>query len=988
MTREGDSTQADKLRQLEHIAYPEALRCREEQLVANRHRKAGEKALERREPQVGLALSGGGIRSATFALGVLQAIAKRRALQQVDLLSTVSGGGYTGGMLTRLFSRKEVHGVHDVENAILAPWERREPDDPNAKTIEPGAVLAWLRENGHHLAPNGAGDLLLGGAVIFRNWLSVLVVLATLVLTGFVLMQLARHGVPFIDFAMPGCGGPVAAAATGFEAWLTCHLPLGGEYVWWSPWVALPFLVFVLWVAPCGLAYWLMPGTAGTRLAVAGRLFGVLVLLGASAWGLHVTGTPSAWAIGLVFGVALFAFIVYDIADHALRRKQCSEASKRLELSHRLSSWLKRALLAFAAVTALAVLDTLGQTLYTVAIDPDIRMGAVIGGALSAVAALAVGGRRLAVRFRGDGDPARPRLPLKVTASAVTALVLIATLAPLNALSHAIAWNLDYPAGVPADLWTSATVESRCPPVLRRCPDSAASDLVSCPVACPEVGKPALASAGIYFVLLALLSFVFGHARRFLNDSTLQPLYRARIIRAYLGASNPRRLDRRHPKPVTRMLHGDDAAVDWDRGSELAEDEENPLKKYDHGAPLHIVNVTVNETAEKKTGIQRNDRGGIGMAVGPAGISAGVRHHVVFHASADSNGLLAQVFPDAGDKHAFRMFDYADAAESSGQETTARYRGESLTLGQWIGISGAAFSTGVGSRTSFPLSFLAGILNVRLGYWWDSGIGRGSRLLPKLSKGDDQTADGSSSDGLASRTFATLFPVQSYLLDELFARFRGVHRPRWNLSDGGHFENLGAYELIRRRVPLIVIVDAEADPDYRFEGLGNLVRKARVDFGAKITFLDPQQVGRLASDNAWMTYYGSLDMLRRDARDNEAGAGVHGHTHATSSRDTGRSLAHVALATVCYEGGDADKTSLILYLKPTLVGDEPVDITHYHEANPAFPQQTTKDQFFDEAQWESYRKLGEIVGLRSIPESGGFESVRKLTRPLNQDPEA
>src|ERR1700735_579509 len=48
---------------------------------------------------VGVAFSGGGIRSATFNLGVLQALAELKLLHRVDYLSTVSGGGYIGGWL-------------------------------------------------------------------------------------------------------------------------------------------------------------------------------------------------------------------------------------------------------------------------------------------------------------------------------------------------------------------------------------------------------------------------------------------------------------------------------------------------------------------------------------------------------------------------------------------------------------------------------------------------------------------------------------------------------------------------------------------------------------------------------------------------------------------------------------------------------------------------------------------------------------------------
>jgi hypothetical protein len=78
-------------------------------------------------------------------------------------------------------------------------------------------------------------------------------------------------------------------------------------------------------------------------------------------------------------------------------------------------------------------------------------------------------------------------------------------------------------------------------------------------------------------------------------------------------------------------------------------------------------------------------------------------------------------------------------------------------------------------------------------------------------------------------------------------------------------------------------------------------------------------------------------------------------------------LAHAALAEVTYL--DSKQKSVIIYIKPTIVGDEPVDVLQYHTRHPAFPHEPTLDQFFDEGQWESYRRLGEHI-------------ARKLFRPV------
>lgn len=73
------------------------------------------------------------------------------------------------------------------------------------------------------------------------------------------------------------------------------------------------------------------------------------------------------------------------------------------------------------------------------------------------------------------------------------------------------------------------------------------------------------------------------------------------------------------------------------------------------------------------------------------------------------------------------------------------------------------------------------------------------------------------------------------------------------------------------------------------------------------------------------------------------------------------SSAHAAVAAATYEGRWSAE---FVYVKPTLLGDEPADTRRDHEAHPDLPHQTTADQFFDEAHWESYRALGEWIGSR------------------------
>jgi hypothetical protein len=140
------------------------------------------------------------------------------------------------------------------------------------------------------------------------------------------------------------------------------------------------------------------------------------------------------------------------------------------------------------------------------------------------------------------------------------------------------------------------------------------------------------------------------------------------------------------------------------------------------------------------------------------------------------------------------------------------------------------------------------------------------------------------------------------------------------LSDGGHFENMALYEMVKRRAGLIIVCDAEADGDYKFAGIGNAIRKCRIDLGIDI----------------------QLDI-----------------TPIVPDKATNLSKAHCAVGTIHYENADPDAPSgTIIYVKASLAGDEPTDVKNYSKTCPAFPHESTVDQWFTETQFESYRSLG------------------------------
>jgi len=832
-------------------AIPNELEALEAGLVARRRVAAG--IPDERGPKAGLALSGGGIRSATFSLGVLQAFARYGLLRRFDFLSTVSGGGYVGSFLGRLYTRpkEELRGalpriVRPSPDTTLRTTDlvERILSEPRSKP------LCFLRENGRYLSPNGAGDLLLAGAVVLRNTVSIHVVLATLVLTLF----LAAHGVRVLLRRAGAFPFPPAAAG-----------------VLWSDWFALPALVFLFLSVPIGWAYWLgQQGASGApwyRRPVVGGWF---VLAATSALVLVSWTNP-----GLVPGTDVsFLASVAVISAVAVLFSRTGDPPDDLARNNRLSRQLKGTLIAALGTLAFALLDTFGATLYASLAKNRFDVVATFGAwksafSASGLGALALFGRKLATYLSEHAAGKRLSLPAAAMAWISSLALVVALLTGFSALSY----------GVASGFGTLS---------------------------------PSPGAGAVYawvFPLGIALTLLFGRTLPFLNQSSLQALYGARLARAYLGASNPERWKGRGEN-VTEPLSADGLSLDEYR-PDLA------------GGPLHLVNVTLNETVSAKSQVEQRDRKGLAMSVGPLALSAGKRSH-------------ALRVPDTWRRFCLRPLEasrseYAIFTPPAGDLLFA----ESLPIETWISLSGAAFSTGLGSRTNFGLSLLCGVFNVRLGYWWDSGIdpaARAGRSTPTWS-------------GQAHLLLARLLPVQMHLLDEFLARFPGPNSRRWYISDGGHFENTACYELIRRRVPLIVLCDDGADPDEQFGDLANLVRKARLDFQTEISLLSGEDL----TDDPAGRFFGPLPDLRRDPAN-------------------GFARKHAALARITYPDGSR---GVLVVLKPTLIGDEPLDLLEYRAGHDKFPQEPTSDQFFDEAQWESYRKLGEVVGSRFCESLGG-----------------
>jgi hypothetical protein len=816
--------------------------------------------------RVGLALSGGGIRSATFCLGVLQGLAKANLLRHVDYLSTVSGGGYCGSFVGRLFCRKD---VRDLAGLPPAPTPSDDRMDAVRRILSDSRSdpIRFLRENGRFLAPQGAPDLVKGFAVALRNWVAVHTVMIISALFALCVFDRLTHAVFGSDWA--------AALAMA-------NMPIAAR----SPFLAGASAIAALCVVALGWGYWLVP-EAGAGVDMLRGWPRVLVVAALDALALSYPSTGALAGPARILAVAATATLAFYLAAWVivlLRTRAAPGLAGRVHmLRSRFTQWLSEAMLLLVICLAVFTVDSIGSYLVSEG-RFTLQIPTLYGGAVAVVGLL----RPLLQWFARRGpDGTRIKVPLDALAGVLALLLLITALGALASVPKLIV------------AYSSATYGD-------------------------------LSRLDRAIVGLGLLTLVMGQVWIFVNRSSLYPTYEERLRRAYLGASNAARLDEDGPVPLADS-HPDDGI---------------PLADYHperFGGPVHLINVTLNETVDGRSQVEQRDRKGLGLAVGAGGVSAGASHHALWTGEAGL-GLVARAVRNLRasirrtDTGEFRIFP-------------ARARPELLDLGQWVAVSGAAFSTGLGARTSFGLSVLAGLANVRLGYWWRSGVN------PRQRSGATRRSIPAGIGG----ALRALLPVQTTLLDEWLARFPGVARTNWYLSDGGHFENTAAYELIRRQLPFIIVCDCGADPDYRFEDLGNLARKARTDFGATIEFLDRDGPDGLTAlgVHSEASAIGTLDDLRRHA-------GAEADTLPFARR-------HAALARITYAPGADGKsrTGWLLVIKPTVTATMPVDVLHYQAEHREFPQQSTLDQFFDEAQWESHRCLGEHIATRVFQKNAG-----------------
>lgn len=286
---------------------------------------------------------------------------------------------------------------------------------------------------------------------------------------------------------------------------------------------------------------------------------------------------------------------------------------------------------------------------------------------------------------------------------------------------------------------------------------------------------------------------------------------------------------------------------------------------------------------------------------------------------------------------------------TTGYLPTKDYANDEMTVAAALTVSGAAASSGMGFYTSTPLAVAATLFNVRLGLWLQNPLVHGSKAeFPIIEDRASATSSDKPKVNLKFRSLGRFWPL--YLWREAAAQTT-ADLPYVNLSDGGHTgDNLGVYPMLQRRCRLIVVCDAEADPNFNFGSLANLTRMANVDENipveANIDWIRPNESGEHPKSHFLI---GRVTYPRTEKTCDEEAAKNGGKLPADLYAD--------------HHGTHG----WILYLKSSLTGeDEPVAVKSYAGQFPDFPHQSTTDQFFGDDQFEAYRLLGGHVAKTAL----------------------
>ncbi len=814
--------------------------------------------------QAALCLSGGGIRSAAFALGVLQALARKQLLARFHYLSTVSGGGYIGGWLTALIYARG--GDVDEVQQMLA--DRKAP-----------AQIGNLRQYTNYLTPQpGAASpdtwtgIILWVRNVIINWLIFAPALFAIALVPAIYRDAIQViapslGWPLFLLGLIGLGIAVYCGANNMPS----HAPPAevarfarqrtGEQQarLVQRWIVLPLLAWAF-IVPVVAAPSLRPimpyGAVWPELI---PFVSFLVMVGAYLiaalrepaqperiffrnfiwWVLASAIASIVLAIGLDMGLdqrpdliavlgplwVTLAHLLESLFYVALRREAFRGDLDREWLARLSAVKVVPTLLwaIFAAVCLLLpplVLDNWSSRFWPWVLGTFGTLTGPVAAYLARTAAASLG-----VGTAKNGSALT--LPLNILIAIATAIFAALLFLSLARFGDIV---VDVFAPVHADV---------VPPL--RLP----VDL-------------------LVFAVALLVSWWF--CRRInVNRFSMHAVYRNRLVRAFLGSA--------------RTVREPDAFTGLDARDNPRMTDLFTRPNGSNRALFPVINLALNLVAGRNNAWA--ERKAESFTVTPLACGAAYLHRTEdVQAGKPPRGAYAATSRYAGDE----------------RETGPADLGDGMTLGTAITISGAAVSPNMGYYSAPATAFLMSLFNVRLGAWLANPAGASAIELRQPKPPN------------------ALFTLLRETLGRTDDRSREVY-----LSDGGHFENLGLYEMVRRRCRHIVVVDAGADPGTDFADLGNAVRKAFIDQNIEIRFEPPVSIG--------------------------------------SRTKPAKPALNYAYAKVIYpEGGEGE----LIYIKPCYPDDVPIDVRAYGSASDLFPHESTLEQWFGESQFESYRRLGDF----------------------------
>ncbi len=874
---------------------------------------------------IGLAFSGGGIRSATFNLGILQALAKKRFLRSLDYVSTVSGGGYIGGWLMGWMHHQSI-GIQDIEEKLSTPPKM--PDEASDPT-----ELHFLRDYSNYLTPRKgivSADFLAFAASYLRNTLlnqiilvmvllSLLLVPRTIVYLLHVLEDLEQRLQPPHAFfrLQPYMRSENFALALGLSLGLVAVIFMGlnletvdphkGKR---DPWYANSWAVHAFIIIP---------------LLISSALITYGCALFLMDWGIldHPLFRAPLLGVGLYFSLWTGACLIRRIVHYKKKRGSNGPISKLVMFTAALTGILVGYLFvpfSYLLIPPPGSHDLTYNNWHIMTYGPPVTI----------LMMLLAGVIHIGLMGRGMSDAHREwwgRLGgwLLLVASCWLALFLIAIYFP-PALGWLFgkesSWHPKTAAGVLA--WIASTlygvffgksertskfdpddpltkkllaVAARLTPyifilglllglsVLAAFLANWAMGLDWQTLDFPstqefEIGVPLLCLA--FFVAALIVSW-----RVDINEFSIHYLYRNRLIRCYLGASVPRR----NAQPFTGFSEWDNfplASLKIPLGSKDRKD----------GRPIPILNTSLNVVRGKELALQTRKARSFALTPLHGGYTRPLRCKRDWQAAYAPTEKLACKLPGFKD---------------------------GVTMGTAVAISGAAASPNLGSYSEPGLAFLMTLFDVRLGWWIGNPRGSGWE-------------NGSPHLGFAC------------LLQELLGATSDESKYVY-LSDGGHFENLAVYELVRRRCKLIIASDASCDPSYDFGDLHNAIERCRTDFGVEIVLE-------------------GLEELKPKPCSYDPAAC--------------RSQAHFAVGRIRYNPNFPEEDGTIIYLKPALLEGDPADVLAFAKKDKSFPHDSTANQWFDEDHFESYRALGEASATAASDEIAAV--VGRILRPSQNHP--